>query len=661
MKKKKKSAAKGRQGKKKIPFPRPAQKRPKKSARGEECVGRFCGNRRGFGFVTPEGRQGDIFIPAHEVGEAMDGDRVRIRFRREGERLVGTVVAVLLRERERVIGTVCKAETLEGLHTDGYALLPDGGRIPPLPILLKGEAELGDKVEVARPTHGKASILRVFGNAADRAANYEAILAEGSIETEFSPEALAEAERRAAEPLDCESREDLCDRVIFTVDGAGAKDLDDAISLEKTERGWRLGVHIADVSHYVLPYTPLDSTAHARGNSLYFADRVVPMLPEALSNGACSLNAGEDKAAISALIDLSPRGELLGARILRSRIRSCLRGVYHEVNDLWKKGNRSAYAEKYSAVRATLADMKKLAKLLIAEGQGRGVVELETREAVLVLDAAGFPTDIRAAERGDAERMIEAFMLMANRAVAEELTRRGIPCVYRVHAAPPPDKKQALADYLTTLGLTVPWRANEEPTQPMLQSILKEAAERELAEAVSRVLLRSMAKAEYSATASRHFGLAMPLYCHFTSPIRRLSDLVTHRILKAVLLDGGEAGNYRAAARRAALAATDGELRALAAERRIEALYKCQYMSTKLGEVFEATVSSVTPFGYYAELENTCEGLVPLSLLEGDWRYEESSRTLTGKGETFSIGDRVRVRVREVSIANQTLTLEPAE
>ena len=623
--------------------------------RAPEEVGRFVGTRRGFGFVEREGGA-DVFIPAGRIRGALDGDTVRIAVFRDGDRPEGEVLEITARERTTVIGTVVRDREL-GLRPVGEIyLLPDSPHLPVFSLPPRGRARVGDKIEVRlSEREGEVSFLRSFGRATSRAANYAAILAECAVPTEFSAEALREAERVAAEPLSEEGRRRVRDSVL-TIDSAGAKDLDDAISIRRSGEGYILSVHIADVSHYVRPFSALDATAHERGSSVYFADRVVPMLPETLSNGACSLNAGEDKYALTAEMTLSADGSIEKTKLYKSIINSRMRGVYSEVNDLFEKGKDSVHYGKYREVYGALTKMRELYLILAERDRKRGILELETAEPIITLDEGGNPTDIRAAERGEAEKLIEAFMLTANRAVAELLHARGIPCVYRIHEPPPPEKYEALSDYLRSLSLPLPWRAGETPTAGALRRLIERAAERDLATPVSLTVLRSMAKARYSAAPTPHFGLSLELYCHFTSPIRRLSDLVTHRILKAALMDGATPSKHRAAARRAADAATEGELRALTAERRIEALYKTLYMKQHLGEEFTGRVSSVTPHGFYVELPNTCEGLVPLSLLDGDYTYDEHRRTLTRGTHVISIADEVTVVVREADVTTGKIT-----
>lgn len=628
---------------------------------GEEVTGRFCGTRHGYGFLFREGEE-DIFLPAATCEGIYDGDTVRVRLRMRGERAEGRVEELVTPGRTRVIGSAIPGEDTETTLRGEIVFLPDDTHIPPFLLPRRERERCGRKLLVTLPRAGQPPVVEQdFGRADTRQANYTAILREYGVETEFSPEECEEAEKAAGEKVLPDGREDLRRRIIFTIDGAGAKDLDDAISLKKTRDGYLLGVHIADVSHYVRPFGALDAAAHRRGTSLYFADRVVPMLPPALSNGACSLNAGEDKYAVSAEICLDREGAIRKTRVFRSVIRSRVRGVYAEVNRVFASGEKADCYEKYSSVYKTLQNMRELYKILASRAQARGVLDLEMPEAVIALDEENNPVSIEREERGEAERMIEEFMLTANRAVAELLTGKSIPLVYRVHAAPPPDKIVIFTAFLRALRIGIPWRPGQPVTLPMLSSVLAEARRMGKGEAVSLMMLRSLSKAEYSASASGHFALAMPLYCHFTSPIRRLSDLVTHRIIGAVLLGGEEPGKYRSAAHRAAVAATAGEIRAVGAERRIEALFKAQYMQAHIGEIFPARITSVTSFGFYAETPETCDGIVPLSLLPEGFAYEDDSRTLRRGERVFEIGMPVRVRVRDADLSAARVTFDLVE
>ncbi len=642
--------------------------------KGEIVTGVFSGTKSGFGFVTPDEPIGDrdIFIPEGKCGGAIDGDRVRISYRilpsRDGSlRTEGRVLSIEDGGVRILYGTVVRERVKIGRYRRTVTrLIPTSGKLPFSPEIEGGlPAEEGELVEARLLRRAGETpvceVTRVFGPAVTREANYAAILGECGIVTDFSPEVLAEAEHAAEEPIDRTGRLDLTDTVIFTIDGADAKDLDDAISLARTkEGGYLLGVHIADVSHYVKEKTPLDRAAMARGTSVYFTDKVVPMLPPALSNGACSLNAGEDKYALSAFMTLSEGGDILSTEIRASVIRSRVRGVYSEVNDLFLHAKKSPYYEKYAGVYETLTLMRKLYRLLEKKNTARGAMTLDRPEPVILLGEDGMPKDITVRERGDAERLIEAFMLVANEAVAEKMTALKIPCVYRVHAAPAPEKTEELTTFLHNLGFDTSFITKDAVTSKALCRVLDAAKERGISEAVSYVVLRSMAKAEYAAKPEGHFGLSLALYCHFTSPIRRLSDLAVHRILHHVLLSGESAGKYASYANRAAAAATEGELRALAAERRIEDLYKVLYMQDKIGEEFPATVSSVTSFGVFAMLDNTVEGLIPLSTLPGVFVYDEKTVTLRSRDITYRLGDRLRVRLEEADTLRGKLRFSDA-
>ena len=626
----------------------------------ENTVGTFSGTKSGFGFVTPDEAvcDKDIFIPAGQTGGAIDGDRVRISYRifSSSDGSVRTEGRVLSIEEgvHTLYGVVVRAKEAVGRYRRTVTRLsPMNTRLSFSPEIEGGlVAEEGDLVEarlLRRAGEAPAcEIIRVFGSAKSKDANYEAILGECGITVEFSPEVLAEAENAAREVVRKDGRLDLTERIVFTIDGADAKDLDDAISLSRTkEGGYLLGVHIADVSHYVKERTALDRTAMARGTSVYFTDKVVPMLPPALSNGACSLNANEEKYTLSALITLSASGDILSTDIRESVIRSRVRGVYTEVNDLFAHAKGSPFYEKYAEVYGTLLAMRRLYRLLEKKNEARGAITLDRPEPVILLGEDGMPSDIRVRERGDAERLIEAFMLVANEAVARKMTEKNIPCVYRVHAAPSEEKATELTTFLHNIGFDTSYIQKDAVTTKALSHVLEEAKRRGISEAVSYVMLRSMAKAEYAARAEGHFGLALPLYCHFTSPIRRVSDLAVHRILHGTLLGGESPKKYVSYANRAAAAATDGELRALSAERRIEDLYKVLYMRDRVGESFPATVSSVTSFGVFAMLDNTVEGLIPLSTLPGMFFYDEATVSLRSRDVTYRLGDRIRVRLEE--------------
>ncbi len=648
--------------------PRDRLPREHKDSRRKEIYaeGRFTGTKSGYGFVDVDGSERDIFIPAEKTGGAIDGDLVAVRYHTymSGEtlRTDGEITKILDAARTTIIGTVYEEFFIGRAHrrSPRYLVEPSDTRFSQEIILAETDGvRPGDKVEVILPPRGAAcygelrcTLKRNFGRANSREANYEAILAECGIPVEFEETALTEATRVAEEPLTCAGRHDRRKEIIFTIDGAGAKDLDDAISLTNKEDGtWVLGVHIADVSHYVRPKTALDRASLARGTSVYFTDKVVPMLPVALSNGACSLNAGEDKYAMTCEMEIAADGTLGTCRIERSLIRSCVRGVYTEVNDLFANGTVSEFYGKYQEVYPTLVEMQRLYLVLAEKSRARGALDLEQSEAEILLDENGFPTEIIPRTRGDAEKLIEQFMLAANESVATYLQSRELPCVYRIHEEPNSEKLAEFALFAHNMGFDTSYITATDPAGCDFARLLEDAKARGLGEAISYTLLRTMAKAHYSDICHPHFGLGIARYCHFTSPIRRLSDLATHRLIGAVLLAGEPRGKYTGYAHRAAEAASETELRALTAERRIDALYKTLYLSRRIGEEYPATVSSVTRFGVFAALDNTCEGLIPLTELPGAWFFDEGNMNVRAGDDTLTIGDRITIRVEEADIS----------
>ena len=635
--------------------------------------GIYSGSKSSFGFVSLEGEKDDIFIPGGNSHGAIDGDFVEIvyhKFRnRDGEiKTEGRVTKIVEMGRKTIIGTLDEDYRRHGRrYFRVFYIQPDDPRIGLTPYVSDlGGARLGDKVEALIRRDGSSNplcdVIRVFGESDSREANYQAILTECEIVSEFTPEELKCAEDVASEPLSKEGRDDLTGEVIFTIDGEGAKDLDDAVSLRRLPGGgYKLGVHIADVSHYVREKTPLDRCVMQRGTSVYFTDKVVPMLPPVLSNGVCSLNADEDKYALSAIISLDKDGNIIDLALKQTVIRSRVRGVYSEVNRLLSGEADRELKKKYSSVLPTLIKMKELYEILLAKSKARGAIDFDADEAVIQLNEKGEPIAIEKRERGVAERMIEQFMLTANEAVASYLSEKSIPCVYRVHEAPPSEHFSEFLGYLESLGFDVRDLRKGDPTPKMLSAILEKADEKGLFDPVSYAMLRSMAKAKYSEENSGHFGLGIEKYCHFTSPIRRLSDLATHRIIKKVLFESKRPESYVSYSRRAAVAATEGEIRAISAERRIEDLYKVIFMSEHVGEIFPATVSSITSFGMFCTLQNTCEGLVPMSEMPGVFTFDERNITLRSSTMTYHIADSLFVRLEEANITRGKLRFSVAK
>ena len=567
-----------------------------------------------------------------------------------------------------------------GLHIDGvlyritegrhsaWRIIPTSRRVgfelcPKSPVSAS-EGELCCCVITKMPDRAgvcECRITHVFGAADSAGANYEQILNANGIEPDFPDAVISEAESTAAEKLSPDGREDYRSQLVMTIDGADAKDLDDAVSLERTDDGYILYVHIADVSHYVREGGECDREALKRTTSVYFTDKVVQMLPPSLSNGACSLNAGEDKYALTAKITLDREGRLLLCDVKKSIIRSSVRGVYSEVNDLFLAGDSSAYYKKYERVYEMLTLMRELYIKRAKIAKGRGYIELDSAESVILLGDDGMPEKILRRERGDGERLIEQFMLLANEAVALYMSTAGIPCVFRIHEDPDEEKVRGLAELCSNYSIdAVP--ILRAPSDARAYAKLLDDAERfGIADIISESMLRSFMKAKYSDIRSRHFGLALDYYAHFTSPIRRYPDLAVHRILSSYLCSSDPEKTrrrYSKFAHEAAVLSSEGELRALSAERAIDDLYRCLYMKKHEGEEFDAKIVSVQPFGFFCALENTCEGLVSVSSLSGYYTYSEKTAALSSRSKIFAAGDIVRIKVKFSDVYRRRIDFE---
>ena len=655
------------------------------------CVrGRFRANARGFGFVTPEeglGDGSDIYIPADETAYAVDGDTVVVRMHadrdRRERRCEGEVIRIVAHSVTAVTGTVIPVPPEYPVTSEtGLCVRPDDPSYNFIVLIDAGNDTVphaGSCVSAVitdYPDHtGTACgvIERVFGESGTPDAVYASVFYEYGVPLgpngAFDGELLAEAERISEEGIhygadgvhggDIDGRLDLRGETVFTLDGADAKDLDDAISISRDGDGYILGVHIADVSHYVRPGSELDREAMRRGTSVYVTDRVVPMLPRPISNGICSLTAGVDRLTVSAIMHIDAQGRTVRSELHRSVIHSRLRGVYGELNDVIARGAESEYAEKYSVLGESLTCAQELYSILLDASGRRGALDMETDEARIILDENGAPRDIVLVERGTAERMIEQFMLAANEAVAQTLRTAGMPCVYRIHEDPSPEKMQAFSVFAHNLGLDITPLRGDRVTPAALSAVLAEAERRGIGSVVSVVLLRSLMKARYSTECTGHFGLALDNYCHFTSPIRRYPDLCVHRFI-GMLADGANATEIAAAKRfaeQAAESSNESELRAVGLERAIDDLYKAMYMSGREGEEFDGVVSSVTSFGMFVSLPNTVEGLVPISSLDGFFVFDERALTLSGNRTVYRLGTPVRVRLTRSDIVRRAATV----
>ena len=612
----------------------------------QKLTGTYQATGRGFGFLIPEEGE-DCFIPPRAQGSAWNGDKVSAVITEEDPatgRRTARVTGVLERANKTVIGVLEK-------HDRALWLKPDSQRLPGLIQVATKRRNLrvGERAAVSMTSFGGdrhppvGTLRETFGPADQRESAVAAILYGNDIHRDFPPEVMEQTRSipQFVQTAALEGRLDLRDKTIITIDGATSKDFDDAVSLEKDEQGrWVLGVHIADVSHYVQPGTPLDLEAYERGTSVYFADQVVPMLPEALSNGICSLNPQVDRLALSCILTLDREGAVADHRIAKTVIRSAERMTYGDCNKLLA-GEAPALAVKYDHILPMLQDMAALARVLEERRRRRGGLDLETQESQVVCDDQGEPVAVLLRRQGESEKLIEAFMLAANECVAEHLARAGKPCVYRVHEKPSTEKTDALRTLVAPLGYDL-----KTADGPGLQKLLDWAKGKPEEGAVSMMVLRSLMKARYDGENLGHFGLAAPYYCHFTSPIRRYPDLMVHRILTA-LLDGKwnkEGKRLTAAVPRAALQSSQRELAAQEAEREIEKRYLAEYMSHQLGEKFTGAITGVTRFGLFVMVAGGVEGLLPAEALPGGpWEYDEARLTLQGPNGRYALGMELEV------------------
>ncbi len=613
-------------------------------------IGKYQGTAREFGFVSDGVRR--MFIYDNRSKGAMGGDLVEareIRPAEAGRAAEGEIVRIIERGVTKVIG---RAET----RGRGLAVIPDSAGVGrEIDVLGKTMgAKAGDKVSmrVTRYPEGRVGaggvIEQVLGPADEFAPNYEALLLLHGIRTDYPQEAvdLAERMRSAGEMSDPGPRRDLADKIIFTIDGAGAKDFDDAVSLETLPSGnLRLGVHIADVSHYVRPGSDIDNEAKARGTSVYFVDKVVPMLPFALSDDLCSLREGVPRLTMTCDIEMTPQGEPVGREIYRSVINSHRRCVYEELNALL--AGDETFAEKYREVLPVLRQMLPLAEALNARRMARGAMVFDTAEPVVELDEAGKPISVTVRARGVTERLIEEFMLAANEAVASHLTENKASCIYRIHEKPDPSRAGEVIATLHALGIDAKPDSEGRMPPSEYQRISKAVEGKPYEQMIMRLLVQSMMRARYSAENLGHYGLASPMYCHFTSPIRRYPDLLIHRALGYLHQDARkQLSAMAAAAPSESEQATDCEQRATEAERDIEDMYRCLLMMEHIGEEFDGVISSVVSFGLFIELQNTVEGLVHITNLPDDYyEFDEVSRALTGTrtGRRYKLGQPVKV------------------
>ena len=614
---------------------------------------------RTFGFAkTDDGIE--YFIPGKCMLGAMPDDRVLISDipSRSGEP-EGEVIDIIKFGSSVMTG---KVEFIDGK----YYLVPDTASKNHLTIVKEDSVKFnnGEKVlaEIVfrgrRHSEHKVKITSVFGHSEQASSCAKSILMIHGAPDEFPEEVLKEARKIAeggVQEYCFNNRENLCNMNIFTIDGAESKDLDDAVSVEKTDYGYLLGVHIADVSHYVRGNSNLDKEAMKRGTSIYYADKVVPMLPKELSNGICSLNPNENRLTLSAFIKLDNEGKIISYRFCKSVIRSRVKGVYSEINSILDGSESAEIAEKYSAVRNEIFLMNELADILIEKKKRRHAPELETTESKLVIDENGICCAVIPRQRGKSEEIIEEFMLTANEAAAKLAREKKVPFVYRIHEAPPESKIETLHEILPKLGFDCPHFTEFKPVHA--SKILESAKGTDKFEAVNLLVLRSMSKAKYSVEPVGHFGLVLDDYAHFTSPIRRYPDLAIHRIITDILAGYNNEWlnkRYSGFAMNSAERSSDAEIRAITIERECEDCYKAEYMKSHIGETFTARISGVTEFGFYVQLPDTVEGLVHIRTLpEGEYDYSEPvSLTERFSGVSYTLGQTVQVICSAVNVSD---------
>ena len=619
---------------------------------------------KSHGFIRNDKTEEDLFVRGRDLLGTVPGDKVLARIIEFKDETHNSDTAEVILVREETDGIL----TGTVVDTNGkLKLRPDSFVAEPLTIMRWNGNKIkdGDKVRFTINTRADhhsditVNIESVYGSSGFAKVSVDAYIDEKAISTDFPCEVIDQAmaiEKAGIKAKEISEREDLRDIPIFTIDGADTKDIDDAISISKTESGFSLGVHIADVSYYVKKGTPLDMEAYNRGTSIYIADRVIPMLPKQLSNGICSLNPSVDRLAFSCLMNLDKNGIITDFRFAKTVIRSRVQGVYTEVNKILDGAADDTIKAKYSEVIEQIPVMNELFGILKDNRIKRGAPDIDSKESKIICDENGICCDIKERERGISEGIIEEFMLCANNCAAKLAMEKLFPFVYRVHESPDPDKLINLQQTLVNLGED-PKGINEKSTAADLAAVLKRTRESERAAVVSNLVLRSMMKAKYSEEPLGHFGLVMKEYSHFTSPIRRYADFSIHRILSDYVGGVNEeklTKKYGKFARTAANRASNTELTAVAAERDCEKFYMAEYMRNHVGEEFEGYISGVLDSGFFVELPNTVEGKVDVfSLPVGDYETRDNISLVEIMSNTvYMMGDKVKVKCVKADVSS---------
>ncbi|MEG0962759.1 MAG: ribonuclease R [Lachnospiraceae bacterium] len=636
-------------------------------AEGIFLQGTFTGNIRGFGFVTIEGEEQDLFIPENQVNGAMHGDTVQVvqvpGKVAEGKRKEGSIVKVITRGTTQMVGTFQRNKNF------GF-VIPDNQKFGQdifVPLERSKGAVDGHKVVVELTDYGKkdrkpeGKVVEIIGHINDPGTDIMSIVKAYGLPVEFPDKVLSQAEK-VANPVsdaDMAGRMDLRTWQMVTIDGEDAKDLDDAITLTQEGENYCLGVHIADVTNYVQEHSILDVEALERGTSVYLVDRVIPMLPHSLSNGICSLNAGEDRLALSCIMTIDTKGTVIDHKIAETVVNIDRRMTYTSVKKILADKDAEEIAE-YQELVPMFERMEKLAAILREKRKKRGSIDFDFPETKMILNEQGKPVEIRPYERNVATKIIEDFMLIANETVAQDYFWQEIPFLYRTHDIPDTEKIQKLGLFINNFGYSIKG-ASEDIHPKELQKLLTRIEDTPEEALISRLTLRSMKRAKYTTVSTGHFGLATPYYCHFTSPIRRYPDLQIHRIIKENLrgrMNQKRIEHYDKILPEVAVSTSEMERRADEAERETVKMKKVEYMQEHIGEIYEGVISSVTSWGMYVELPNTIEGMIHVTNLEDDYyHYEEATYEMVGEatGKRYKLGQKIKVKVEHADKFMRTI------
>ena len=635
---------------------------------GNIMIGTFIGTQKGYGFVAIEGEKDDIFIPENATKGALHNDKVQVDVNpvRTGKRLEGRIVGIVERGTDVVVGTFAKSKNYGFVVADNQKFSKD--------IFIPKEhcknAVSGHKVVVKITSYGggdknpEGKVIEILGHINDPGVDIMSIIKAYGLPEDFPDGVMNQVEQVPDEvpEEDKVGREDIRDVQMVTIDGEDAKDLDDAVSLTKEGDIYKLGVHIADVSHYVTEKSPLDVEAIKRGTSVYLVDRVIPMLPHALSNGICSLNAGVDRLALSCFMDIDKNGNVVDHRISETLVNITKRMSYTQVKKIIEDHDEEIIKENEPLV-PMFELMQELAEILREKRRKRGSIDFDFPESKIILDGRGKPLEVKAYERNKATRIIEDFMLVANETIAEDFFWRESPFVYRTHEEPDPEKIQKLGIFVNNFGYSI--KMNQEEIHPKeLQKLIKKIEGTQEEMMISRLTLRSMKQARYTVSCDGHFGLATKYYCHFTSPIRRYPDLQIHRIIKESLktnLSEKRTKHYEKILPEIALSSSHLERRADEAEREVEKMKKAEYMKQFIGQKFEGVISSITTWGMYVELPNTVEGMIKVTSLHGDYYYyDEEHYMMVGEHtkKTYKLGEKIEIVVAGVDKLTRTIDFE---